>query len=631
MDLICGIISPRHAVPAERRRIMAQSFAERGLTEAGFCACPDGWNDPGDILFASFAWPRPDREGRSASPLCDEDMGLAIAADCRIDDRERLARELGLEIALLPFGSRHDQDRFLILKAYEKWGEQCADHLLGDFAFVIFDSRNKTAFAARDHMGVRPFFYYEKDGEFVFASNVNAILALHPELGELDEQHLAACLTFGNHHSHTDTFFRRIRKLPAGHRLKLDRSGHSVSRYWHPRQVAPISYATHAEYEEKLLDLLRRAVADRVDRQGDIGVHITGGLDSSTIATLALEACSQRGTSLTRGYCWQPAANPGEPLSNEHRWIKRITDYLQIDVAHITADVDTLEALYRRDCTTQPCDKTLLNELPVQREAAADGVATMLSGWGGDQIISNGGKLSPTSVSGKFRQSLKRLIDPQLVRKLVDNAGLRKGTGVTAQILKKVLPEYRLREASTEHVDKDFLRRIDLPDASLPDDKLTVRETQLWHLENGTMTRRIEEWAGSGQEFGIEYSYPLLDRRIIEFALAIPAGQYRQGAKQRWIFRRTLSHIAPHDLCWSNTKREIVRVGALEGPFVAMTRRLAAMLKSGRIKPERAKYVDIDALIATIEDENFAENGRFGPTQTALRILDFPDGRMDAS
>ncbi|RYG80958.1 MAG: asparagine synthetase B, partial [Alphaproteobacteria bacterium] len=108
-----------------------------------------------------------------ALPWHDRASGLAITADARLDNREDLFRTLsitGPKRHLIP-------DSSVILKAYERWGEDCARHLLGDFAFAIWDGRKRELFCATDAMGLRPLFYYSGPGLFAFASEIRALHA----------------------------------------------------------------------------------------------------------------------------------------------------------------------------------------------------------------------------------------------------------------------------------------------------------------------------------------------------------------------------------------------------------------------------------------------------------------------
>ena len=124
-------------------------------------------------------------------PLVNQRGDLVITADARIDNREELIAALSLAECRF----EKITDSHLILAAYEKWGETCPEHLLGDFAFAIWDKRNQMLFCARDHFGVRPFYYHHCPRRmFAFASEIKALLCLSEVPNRLNEVRVGAYL-----------------------------------------------------------------------------------------------------------------------------------------------------------------------------------------------------------------------------------------------------------------------------------------------------------------------------------------------------------------------------------------------------------------------------------------------------
>ena len=144
-------------------------------------------------------------------------------------------------------------------------GRDCPNHLLGDYAFAVWDARKRTLFCARDHVGARPFYYAWTPGGFVFAGAVEGVLAAPGVSGELDEESVAEHLTGIALLTTTRTFFKAVRKLPPGHALTVDcdsvRRGASSSRsparperYWRPEQAPRARAASDDAYAEELLE-----------------------------------------------------------------------------------------------------------------------------------------------------------------------------------------------------------------------------------------------------------------------------------------------------------------------------------------------------------------------------------------
>ena len=201
-----------------------------------------------------------------------------IAADARIDGREDLARELGLNLEVLA-----SPDCDLILHAYARWGDRCVEHLIGDFAFAIWDARARTLFAARDHFGIKPFYYAHVRGGLVVGNTLNAV-RLHPGVSDrLNELAVADYLLFEFNQDFATTTFADVQRLPPAHALTWRAGQVSVRRYWSLPCDEVIRYRRVRDYVERFGDLFERAVRDRV-RSSRASVFFSGGLDSTSVA-----------------------------------------------------------------------------------------------------------------------------------------------------------------------------------------------------------------------------------------------------------------------------------------------------------------------------------------------------------
>jgi asparagine synthase (glutamine-hydrolysing) len=220
------------------------------------------------------------------------DGGYFITADARIDGRDELLAKLKAKGSALLAGVPDVQ---LILHAYRAWGEGCLEHLIGDFAFAIWDAVERRLFCARDHFGVKPFYYADLPHCLVFSNTLNCV-RLHPDVsGELNRQVIECFLEGQGCSDPTITAFAQIQRLPAAHRLRWSESEGTarMERYWTLPQDEPIRYARASEYIDQFRALLRQAVADRL-RTGNVVVTLSGGLDSTTIAAVARQVLARR-------------------------------------------------------------------------------------------------------------------------------------------------------------------------------------------------------------------------------------------------------------------------------------------------------------------------------------------------
>jgi asparagine synthase (glutamine-hydrolysing) len=227
----------------------------------------------------------------TSDPPCGEEQPLTldgrtwIVADARVDARSDL-------IAALRGQGQHDAapsatDAELIVRAYEAWGEECVEHLLGDFMFAIWDQSRQKLFCARDHLGVKPFFYAQIGPALVVSNTIDCI-RLHPAVSrDLHDPAIADFLLFGVNQDAESTSFRDIRRLPPAHAMTWTKHGRRDRRYWTLAIEDPIFFKRAADYSDRFVELLNGALRDRL-RTRRVGILMSGGIDSPTLAATAL-------------------------------------------------------------------------------------------------------------------------------------------------------------------------------------------------------------------------------------------------------------------------------------------------------------------------------------------------------
>ena len=174
---------------------------------------------------------------------------LSITANARIDGREDL-------IAKLPRPPRTQDDSELILLAYETWGEDCVKHLIGDFAFAITDNRSRRLFCARDHFGVKPFFFTHVGNDFLWSTKLNELRADPRVSDALNETAIGDYLVFGLNQDLSTTTFRDIQRLPPAHSLTFENGSITTRRYWTPDTSKEVRFRDRESYVERFIELL---------------------------------------------------------------------------------------------------------------------------------------------------------------------------------------------------------------------------------------------------------------------------------------------------------------------------------------------------------------------------------------
>jgi asparagine synthase (glutamine-hydrolysing) len=199
------------------------------------------------------------------------------------------------------YSSRTDTET--ILHLYEERGLDFVHDIEGDFAIALWDAAREQLILVRDRIGVKPLYYYQRDGRFIFASEIKAILE-HPQVvAEVDEESLYHYLTFLTTPA-PRTLFRDIHKIPAGHMLVLGRDGHArMEQYWDALPPAePDAHLSEADHQTEILRLLRASITRRMMSDVPFGVFLSGGVDSSANVALMAEQMSRPVETFTVGF-----------------------------------------------------------------------------------------------------------------------------------------------------------------------------------------------------------------------------------------------------------------------------------------------------------------------------------------
>lgn len=278
MSGICGIIHFDGApVDADLLKKMTEASAHRGRDGIYY------WihGNVGLAYLAMYSTPESVREWQ---PLFNSRRDRVLVADARIDNRPELIQTLHDREVLQ---DKDPTDADLILAAYKYWGEACAEQIIGDFAFVIWDIPGQKLFCARDPFGIR-LLYYNFDGcTFRFATDIDQIMADEHVSRNLDGFAFSDFITI-NRREHARTLFAAVQSVWPGRCIVVERGQARGWRYWNPDRNPPIHCKTEDEYIQVYRQLLFRAVSDRLRSQKKkIALMVSGGLDSSSIAAIA--------------------------------------------------------------------------------------------------------------------------------------------------------------------------------------------------------------------------------------------------------------------------------------------------------------------------------------------------------
>jgi asparagine synthase (glutamine-hydrolysing) len=528
--------------------------------------------------------------------------GIRFAGYCRLDNR----RDLLARLRLPPEVS----DAELIVQAYLAFGEAHPERLLGDFGYALFDARERRLWLVRDHLGVAPLYYHRTDETCIAASSLNALLA-RPEIPrDLDDGVVAEWCVNGHVFNQTDTFHAAIKKLPRATQLCLNVNTTAGKRYWSLDSIEPIQENREPVLVEQLHDLLHTAILDRLGAEGGQGAHLSGGLDSTPIAIVAGRACRQRGQPFhTWNWC---KPEPGDDRDC-HEWTdaRRVAHaegfiHQETGVTPETLLQDLLQHNLARDGTTMFSYERRVLEL-----AKAAGVSRIFSGFGGDEILTTRSRDRHHGAlrAGRFLAVLRRMglesdlrqrgALPRLVWRYARR--LHHAWQPTPPYLYTWREEAKRRAAvRLSLLQSEFasFARNHLHELGglNPADRLA--EQQAEDINLGYHQERMESWAILGERQGVRHAYPFLDKRLVEFALALPGEWYYRRGQARYLYRRALGDSLPKPLQGKAKPPESERVGQMiENLRIAM---LAPEVVE-RITGTASSYVDTQLLLRQLE------------------------------
>lgn len=549
------------------------------------------------------------QDAHTPQPLVHGDY--VVTADARIDNRAALCSALGVPAAL------HEtiSDAALIAMSYARWGADCADHLIGDFAFALWDAAAQTLFCARDPIGARPLFYTLTPRLFAFASELAILLEMPAVVTDIDEREIARLLLATPSVAFVQpetTYWRDVYPLTFGCTLRVGAAETERRRYYDFQPRPSLRLKSLDDYADALYALVETAVTDRL-RLGDgvgVGAHCSGGIDSSSIAALVTRQRRARGQTLPVFYSWSPPPDPAQPCeATEHRRIEPLAAREGVPVRYAESRDDSLLAL---DSSRFPVN-TLAIEWNVQPRAAADSVRVMFSGWGGDEGISFNGRgvTAGYLVSGQWRQLNRtlRLTEGWTKPHKVRSAFQRLLNHAIAPALPDPVWDRLYGTRTPSYIHPDLLARTAdrRPLPPVLRERAGAHRVQRQLFLNGHIAQRMECWAWSGAQHGITYVYPLTDRRILDFALALPPDLWLRDRVARFLYRYTLERLLGHDFVWDTIKQDTAlfdranaaRRASEASPVAALPARLADLdcpwVDMARLRAETLKPTALSA------------------------------------
>ncbi len=463
--------------------------------------------------------------GREVQP-CSLDRRVWITADARIDARADLIRALeakGCERL------QNSTDVDLILYAYQIWGIDCIHHLLGDFVFAIWDSRKQSLFCARDHLGIKPFYYAHIRDSFVL-SNMLGCIRQHPAVSNKPNDLAIANFMLFRYNPKLDiTSFADIQRLPPAHYLIYQNGKLQIKRYWTlPIAENPIRYKNSSDYVEKFREIFDTAVSDRL-RGDQIGVYMSGGMDSTSIAATA---CHLLDNDSNRNAVDAYTVVYDHLIPDQERyWSGLVAQHLKIPIHHVV--IDDLEIFEGWDES-----KSSVPEPGIFSRRAVDDQSFQQMAKDSKRVIFTGHGSDPLFVdSNNFVMSVKYLGLGYLTKYSLESLSCGKMPRYGLRpVLRSCLGKLKaqsVNNSETYHDEEvlarlapELVNRLKLP---MPwrqsDDELGVhpwRPLAYEHITDPYWPNYFECYNDNYNIGPLEFRFPFFDLRVIQYVLTIP-------------------------------------------------------------------------------------------------------------
>lgn len=482
-----------------------------------------------------------DLSSAGKQPMSNEDGSLWITFNGEIYN----FMEIKVELEKKGHHFKSNTDTEVIIHGYEEWGKEILQKLNGMFAFAIWDLDKKSLFIARDRLGIKPLYYHWDGKKLIFASEIKAILCYHGYKKEIDLDSLSSTFNLGFIVGEK-TIFKNIFKLLPGHHLTLINGDLSINKFWDLQEK--INPSNLMDSSLKLKNLLEHSVESRLMSDVPIGVYLSGGLDSSTIAALAAKFSPNIKT-FSVGF--------GGGVPNELPYARKVAEFIGTD--HHEFEVTANDLKYYPEiikAMDEPIGELALLPTFMLSKYAKKKATVVLAGEGADELF--GGylrhqifllwaKMKPLS-SIIFNQPVVRYSEKfpnhSKTKKIIQIMSNQKSMGAFKEIisisnhgeLNKLLNfnQSRYTNEVLNSLSKQFHSKSSFNKTLYVDIKTLLPDNYFMKADRMTMVHGVEE------------RVPFLDHNLVEFSMTLPQNFKRTLFKNKIVLREAAKGIIPH-------------------------------------------------------------------------------------
>jgi asparagine synthase (glutamine-hydrolysing) len=551
---ICGVVNsqPIDAVPPEGLAAMNGRIVHRGPDDEGFYMGQGIGLAMRRLSIIDLA--------TGHQPISNEDGTLWIVYNGETYNHAQLR----LELEARGHQYRTQSDTETILHLYEEYGRDSVSRLRGMFAFAIWDERRRRLFAARDRLGIKPFYYLSAAGRFLFASEIKALLAYPGVRAALNQAAIPEYLAFG-YLSGEESMFSGILKLPPGHTLELEQGGKPrVERYWDLGVEVDEPACPKQYYVDGYREQLEQAVSTHLMSDVPLGVFLSGGLDSSAVAALATRIRKSPLQTFSVGY--------GEQAFSELGYAQEVADYLGSEHHEVVVSrQDFFDALpfliwHEDEPLAWPSSVSLYFVARLARKH----VTVVLTGEGSDETLGGYSRYAWTLWNMQYHTAWQRLT-PAALRQLV-RVGIASGP-LGSGLRRKLGHTFLARNGEdwTSFYFDNFYSAFSLGEQQsllcdpFPGTAATAYNHALyfWNQSSGDLFHRLlytdiktylvkllMKQDTMSMAASVESRVPFLDHGVVEFAARIPASFSVKGLAGKQILKQAVEDLLPKSIIY---------------------------------------------------------------------------------
>lgn len=541
---IAGYISTNNTeVPAQLIQRMTDAVAHRGPDGAGI------WQR-GAVSLGHRRLSILDLSEQGRQPMLDGGSGRVISFNGEIYNYIELREELSKR----GYAFQSNTDTEVILKAYDCWGESCVERFNGMWAFAIYDPRRNLVFCSRDRFGVKPFYYAELTEGFAFGSEIRQLLPLLPRV----QANTSVLLGFlvGRVAENVDhSFFDGIRKLPGGHNLTFDVSAgtYSVRRYYNLEPKSDHAMLDLDGAVERFQELFDESIKLRLRSDVRVGTCLSGGMDSSSIATVAASIYRQQSgqdfSAIT--------AISEDPATDESAFARSIVENSGLDWIRIMPGYEDFSAAIGEVVRAQEepfASASVCMQFFVMREARRAGIPVLLDGQAGDETLLGYDRY----FADHFLQSLQ---DGDFNSALGVVSGLRRNgrTGALRALLWNAMYFHAplLKRLATRDQMALFQPRLaaQVLAAATPERSYSgIFGMQKQEIERTNLPVLLRYEDKNSMAHSIETRLPFLDYRLVEFSTSVATRIKLNDGWGKFLLRKSMEKRMPSDIVWRKHK-----------------------------------------------------------------------------